>query len=250
MQINKSIDREKKLVAFLEQARQNADAFYFVGDIFDFWWEYKHVVPKGFIRFLGKVAEITDSGIPVYFFTGNHDIWMKDYFEKEIGVKIFKKEQVISINNKIFLIAHGDGLGKGDRSYKFLKSVFTNRFLQWCFTRLHPNFALWLGHTWSNNRKKKAKTVKFYGHDKEQLIQYAKEKLETEHFDYFIFGHRHYPMQIELSKNTQFVNIGDWLTNFTFAVFKNNKIELKTFKNNKIENFITDLSVEYKISLQ
>lgn len=235
------------MVRLLEQLRTNAEAFFFVGDIFDFWWEYKRVVPKGFIRFLGKIAEITDSGVPVYFFTGNHDIWMKDYFEKEIGVKIYRKEQTITLDNKKILIAHGDGLGPGDKSYKFLKSIFTNKFLQWCYTRLHPNFALWLGHSWSNNRKNKAKKVKFYGEDKEQLILYSKEKLESEHLDYFIFGHRHFPMKIKLSEKSELINIGDWLTNYTFAVLENGNINLKTFKNNKIEDFKTDLTIEYTI---
>ena len=235
------------MVRLLEQLRTNAEAFFFVGDIFDFWWEYKRVVPKGFIRFLGKIAEITDSGVPVYFFTGNHDVWMKDYFEKEIGVKIYRKEQTITLDNKKILIAHGDGLGPGDKSYKFLKSIFTNKFLQWCYTRLHPNFALWLGHSWSNNRKNKAKKVKFYGEDKEQLILYSKEKLESEHLDYFIFGHRHFPMKIKLSEKSELINIGDWLTNYTFAVLENGNINLKTFKNNKIEDFKTDLTIEYTI---
>ena len=228
----KSLEREKLLVKWLDEIKSDAQEIYLLGDIFDFWYEYKKVVPRGFTRFLGKISELTDSGITVYFFTGNHDIWITDYLPKETGVILHREPVTKIINGKKFFLAHGDGLGQGDKSYKKLKKIFTNPILQWLFSRIHPNAALKIGQKWSNSRRDIESLVvgNFKGADKENLVIYAKEKLKHEHFDYMIFGHRHIPLDVQLNDNCQFINLGDWITHFTYAVFDGNKLELKKFK--------------------
>jgi len=245
----KSLQREKLLVKCLTEIEHNAKCIYFVGDIFDFWWEYKSVVPRGFVRFLGKIAELSDKGIEIHFFTGNHDVWLKDYLVIELGIELHFHEFETNINEKSFLIAHGDGLGPGDKSYKILKKLFTNKFLQWCYSRLHPNFAFGIGYRWSQNRRKKEKIYSFAGEDKELLIQYSKEKLNIKHFDFFVYGHRHIPLIFKLNNNSNMINIGDWIVNFTFAIFDSQTVELKSYKNGFIENFETDLEKLYKMNL-
>ncbi len=238
----KSLQREKLLVEWLDTIKNDAETVYFVGDIFDFWWEYKSVVPRGYVRFLGKIAELSDAGINIVFFTGNHDIWMKDYLSNELGITILHQELKTNIGGKKFYIAHGDGLGPGDRNYKFLKKIFTNKFLQWCFTRLHPNFAFYIAEQWSHGRRKKEKQYKFYGTDKELLILHSKNVLEKEHFDYFIFGHRHFPFILDIGQKSKHINLGDWLVHFTFGMFDGENFSLKTYKNKQIQPYETDLS--------
>jgi UDP-2,3-diacylglucosamine hydrolase len=245
----KSLIRELKIVKFLNEIKEDAENIYFVGDIFDFWWEYKSVVPRGFVRFLGKIAELSDSGINITFFTGNHDVWMKKYLNEELGITILHEELKTEINGKKFYIAHGDGLGPGDTNYKLLKKIFTNKFLQWCFTRLHPNFAFGLAEKWSHNRRKKETYYNFKGEDKELLVLHTKELLKKEYFDYFIYGHRHFPLMLKTGETSKHINLGDWLVNFTFGIFDGNEFSLKSYKNNRIENFETDLSAVSKIEL-
>lgn len=215
-----SLDREKKIVDWLEHIRKDALAIYLVGDIFDFWFEYKHAIPKGFVRLQGKLAELCDSGIPVHLFTGNHDMWMFNYFPKELGVSIHRQPIRETLFGKNFLIGHGDGLGPGDKSYKFIKKVFANRFCQWSFARLHPNFGICLANYFS--RTSRAKTgnedEKFLGEDGEWLVHYAKEVLEKEDIHYFIFGHRHLPLNIVLNDRSVYFNLGDWLRYQSYLV--------------------------------
>ena len=245
----KSLERELKLVKFLDEIKKDAETIYFVGDIFDFWWEYKSVVPRGFVRFLGEIAQLTDAGIKIIFFTGNHDVWMKDYLTEELGVTILTKELKTEINTKKFYIAHGDGLGPGDKSYKFLKKIFTNKFLQWCFTRLHPNFAFWIARKWSYNRRKKETYYDFKGPDKELLVLHSENVLKNDYFDYLIYGHRHFPLMIDIGKSSKHINLGDWLVNFTYGVFDGKDFILETYKNDAPETFITDLFVVKKINV-
>ncbi|MEA2106676.1 MAG: UDP-2,3-diacylglucosamine diphosphatase [Bacteroidota bacterium] len=228
----KSLEREKLFVKWLDEIKSDAQEIYLLGDIFDFWFEYKKVIPRGFTRFLGKISEITDQGIAVYFFTGNHDIWITDYLPKETGVILHRKPVTKTINGKKFFLAHGDGLGPGDKGYKRLKKIFTNPILHWLFSRLHPNTAFKIAHKWSNSSREAKGLVaeNFKGVDKENLVIYAKEKLKHEHFDYMIFGHRHIPIDVKFNDNCQFINLGDWLTHFTYAVFDGDKLELKKFK--------------------
>ncbi len=223
-----SLEREKRIVAWLEEVREDAAEIFLIGDVFDFWFEYKRAIPKGFVRLQGKIAEITDSGIPVHWFIGNHDMWIFDYIPKELGVKMYKTEIEREFFGKKFMIGHGDGLGPGDRGYKFIKKVFRNKVCQWMFARLHPNFGIGLANFFS--RKSRVSTgqadATFYGEDKEMLIQFCKSKLTEKHFDYFVFGHRHLPIEFELSENSKYINIGDWITYFSYAVFDGDKLVL------------------------
>lgn len=227
-----SLSREKKIVAFLENIKKDAAQIIIAGDVFDFWYEYKTVVPKHFVRLLGKLAEITDSGIPVMLFAGNHDMWMRGYFESELNIHVYFHPKTFEWNNKKFFVAHGDGLGPGDHGYKFLKKIFRNKFCQWLFGQLHPTLGMSIANYFSKKSRKKTGDADavFLGEDKEWLIVYARAILSKEHFDYFIFGHRHLPMNITLNDKSHYINLGDWITNFTYAVFDGNNVELKKWE--------------------
>jgi len=228
----RSLAREKKIVAFLDAIKHDASEIFIVGDIFDFWYEYKTVVPKGYVRLLGKLAEITDAGIPVHFFIGNHDMWMRGYFEKELNIPVYAEPKIFEWNGKRFYIGHGDGLGPGDHGYKFIKKIFRNRVCQWLFGLLHPTWGIGIANYFS--RKSRAKTGNadaiFLGEDQEWLVIYSREILAKEHFDYFVFGHRHLPLDIRLSKNSRYINLGDWINYFTYAVFDGNDLALKKWE--------------------
>lgn len=227
-----SLIREKRIVRWLDEVKNDASEIFLVGDLFDFWFEYKRAIPKGFVRLQGKIAEITDSGIPVHVFTGNHDMWIFDYLPKELGVKLYREPVIREWNGKKFYIGHGDGLGPGDRGYKFLKKVFASPVCQWLFARLHPNFGIWLADL--SSRKSRASTGTsdevFLGEENEWLAIYAKEYLEKEHIDYFVFGHRHLPLQLNIGKNTTYFNIGEWINYNTYLVFDGDKCELKEWE--------------------
>ena len=224
--------REAKFVAWLDEVKHDAAAIFLLGDLFDFWFEYKHVVPKGFVRVLGKLAEIKDSGIPIYFFVGNHDLWMDDYFEQELGIPVYHRPKEFSFNHKTFLVGHGDGLGPGDKGYKRMKKVFTNPFSKWLYRWLHPDLGVPLAQHLSVKNKLISgdEDAKFLGEENEWLAQYAKRKLESKHYDYFVFGHRHLPMEIEVGKNSTYFNLGDWINFYTYGVFDGEKFELKEYK--------------------
>ena len=227
----KSKAREAKFISWLDTIKKDADTLFLLGDLFDFWFEYKTVVPKGFIRVLGKIAELRDAGIKIHFFVGNHDLWMRDYFEKELNIPVYYKPQVFTFNNKVFFIGHGDGLGPGDKGYKRMKKVFTNPFSKWLFRWLHPDLGVRLGQYLSTQNKliSGEEDVVFLGKDKEWLVQYAQEKLKTQHYDYFVFGHRHLPMEIAINNTCTYINLGDWVSHFTYAVFEDGKLSLKNF---------------------
>ncbi len=227
-----SLPREKKFVAWLDAIKADAGAIFLMGDLFDFWFEYKTVVPKGFTRTLGKLAELTDSGIPIFYFVGNHDLWMHGYFEDELNIPVYHKPQQFSINDTSFFIGHGDGLGPDDKGFKRMKKVFTNRFAQWLFRWLHPDLGVRLAqHLSVNNRIISGEAdAKFLGEDKEWLVLYAKRKLEQQHHDHFIFGHRHLPLEIKLSDTSTYTNLGDWISYFTYAVFDGNTLTLKKWE--------------------
>lgn len=227
-----SLAREKKIVRWLDSIKSTAEEIYLVGDIFDFWWEYKYTIPKGQTRLLGKIAEITDSGIPVHFFTGNHDLWMRDYFVQELGVTVNHKPIRRIYNNKSFLIGHGDGLGPGDGWYKFLKKCFKNPFLIWCFKTLHPNIGFWIARR--SSKRSRISTgdsdKEFLGDDNEWLMTYCKEELKKEHTDYFVFGHRHLPLDLKASDTSRYINLGEWINYCTYAEFDGTSLELKIFE--------------------
>ena len=224
-----SLVREKKVVQWLEEVRKDASEIFLVGDVFDFWFEYKRAVPRGFTRLLGKISEITDSGIPVHWFIGNHDMWIFDYLPQECGITLHRSPIVREWNGKKYFIGHGDGLGPGDNGYKILKKFFASSFCQWLFARLHPNFGIWLAQQSSGySRSSSGESDKiFLGEENEWLSVFAKEQLQKEHFDYFIFGHRHLPMQIKVGENSEYINIGDWLHHYTYGVMEDGIFELK-----------------------
>lgn len=227
-----SLVREKRIVKFLDSIKNDASQIFIVGDLFDFWYEYKSVVPKGFVRILGKIAELSDRGIILKFFVGNHDMWMSGYFEKELNVQVYHHPETFNFNDKKFFIGHGDGLGPGDHKYKMLKKVFRNRKAQKFFGLWHPYIGIGLANYFS--RKSRAATGKsdehYLGEEKEWLIVYAKEKLKKEHFDYFIFGHRHLPLDVALNDKSKYINLGDWITYFSYACFDGYNLELKYYK--------------------
>lgn len=224
-----SLEREKLLVKWLEEIRTDAEEIYLVGDLFDFWFEYDTAVPRGFTRFLGKLGEITDAGIPVHIFTGNHDMWMFDYLEKELNIILHKEPLEKEYSGKKFFIGHGDGLGPGDHGFKLIKQVFANKTAQWLFAKLHPDWGIKLAKYWSGKSRDSQEDEIFLGENEEWLIQYAKEKLETEHFDFFIFGHRHLPLYMNVGSGSFYINLGDWITHNTFAVFDGKTLELKKY---------------------
>ena len=223
--------REKKFVQWLDEVKEDAAAIFLLGDLFDFWFEYRHVIPKGFVRVLGKLAEIRDSGIPIYFFVGNHDLWMDDYFKEELNIPVFHQPKEFTFNNKTFLIGHGDGLGPGDKGYKRMKKVFTNPLSKWLYRWLHPDLGVPLAQHLSVKNKLISgdDDAKFLGEENEWLVQYAKRKLESKHYDYFVFGHRHLPMSIEVGKDSTYHNLGDWINYYTYGVFNGNEFEIKEY---------------------
>jgi UDP-2,3-diacylglucosamine hydrolase len=228
----RSLEREKRIVRWLEEIRADAAEIFLLGDVFDFWFEYNKVVPRGFVRILGKLAELTDSGIKIHFFTGNHDIWVFDYLPKETGVILHRKPVIREFGNKKFYLAHGDGLGPDDKGFKFLKSIYTSSLPQWLFARIHPNLGLSFAHYWSKKSRisNGSKDEKFHGEEKEWLVLYAKEILQTQHIDYFIFGHRHLPLDLKVGENSRYINLGEWVNYNTYAVFDGKTLELKTYK--------------------
>lgn len=222
--------REKKFVAWLDTVKEDAAAIFLLGDLFDFWFEYKTVVPKGFVRVLGKLAEISDVGIPIYYFVGNHDLWMNGYFEDELNIPVFYSPKEFRLNDKTFLIGHGDGLGPGDNGYKRMKKVFTNPLSKWLFRWLHPDIGVRLAQYFSVKNKliSGEEDMKFLGEENEWLVQYCKRKEESKHHDFYVFGHRHLPMEIKINKNTTYVNLGDWISYYTYGVFDGQSLRLLT----------------------
>lgn len=228
-----SADRERQLVRWLHMAATDAEAIYLVGDVFDFWFEYRTVVPKGYVRLMGKLAELRDAGVPIYFFTGNHDMWMFRYFEQELGIPIYRKPIIRELHGKTFLIGHGDGLGPGDYGYKFIKRVFANPLCQWAFERLHPNFGVGLANYWSGrSRASNPSEGHFLGAEGEWLIAYCNRKLDSVDADYFVFGHRHLPIDYTLkNQRSRYINLGEWLNYNSYATFDGENMELRFFEN-------------------
>ncbi|MCL6260398.1 UDP-2,3-diacylglucosamine diphosphatase [Aquiflexum sp. TKW24L] len=226
-----SKEREKKIVNWLNEIEDEAAAIFLVGDLFDFWFEYEHVVPKGFIRFLGKIADLREKNIPIFFFTGNHDLWMNDYFTKELGIPVYTHPIEVTIEKHKFLIGHGDGLGPGDKSYKILKKVFTNPVCQWAFKWLHPDIGIRIASKWSSNSRitNVAKNENEFKGDDEWLWAYCKQVEQSQHFDYYVFGHRHLPLDLQVGPKSRYYNLGEWVNHFTYGVFDGNQFEIKKF---------------------
>lgn len=229
-----SLEREKRIVAWLDEIKDQAEEIFILGDVFDFWFEYKTVVPRGYVRLLGKLAEISDAGVPIHWFIGNHDMWIFNYIPSELNVTMHREPIRRTLFGKTFYIGHGDGLGPGDYGYKFIKRIFRAPLMQWLFARFHPNFGIGLANYFSRlSRKSSHEEDKiFLGKDKEWLAIYSEELDVAQPTDYYIFGHRHLPMVLQLKGGGKYVNLGDWITNFTYGEFDANGFELKPFGSN------------------
>ena len=227
-----SLDREKRITRWLDAIRKDAHSIYLLGDIFDFWFEYKHAIPKGFIRLQGKLAELRDAGIPIIFFTGNHDMWMFDYFKDELGIPIYREPQLLEVGEHKLLVGHGDGLGPGDTTYKFIKKFFNSKVCQWLFARLHPNFGIGVATYWS--RKSRISNMKkeeqFQGEEGEFLLTYCKEFERITHHDFYIFGHRHLPLDLKINESSRYINLGEWVNFNTYAEYDGKNVTLKTWE--------------------
>ncbi|WP_209330706.1 UDP-2,3-diacylglucosamine diphosphatase [Lunatimonas salinarum] len=228
-----SLEREKKIIQWLGAIQDEAAAVFLVGDLFDFWFEYKTVIPKGHMRFLAKITQMREQGIPIFFFTGNHDLWMKDYFTDELDIPVFHNPISIEVNQKKLLIGHGDGLGPGDYKYKVLKKLFTNTACQWLFRWLHPDIGIKIALLWSKNSRlsnMQKGEDDFKGKEKEWLYLYCEEMEKKMHFDYYIFGHRHLPLRIPVGSSSMYYNLGEWVSQCHYGIFNGQNFELKQFK--------------------
>jgi len=224
-------ERELAFVAWLDEIKKDASHLFLMGDIFDFWFEYKTVVPRGFVRTLGKIAELSDLGVDVHFFTGNHDVWIFDYLPNELGMKLHRDEFRTELSGKKFYLAHGDGLDPTDKGYLILKRLFTSKTLQWIFARFHPNFSISLGHRWSKHSRisKGIGGEGFKGTTNEGMYIFAESILRNEEIDYFIFGHRHVLLDSPIGVNSRYINLGDWIQHFSYGVFDGNEFNLKQY---------------------
>ncbi|GAB4235014.1 MAG: UDP-2,3-diacylglucosamine diphosphatase [Ekhidna sp.] len=227
---SESLAREKKIIKWLQHVSKDAAAIFLVGDIFDFWFEYNQAVPKGFVRFQGKIAELVDHGIPIYFFIGNHDLWMNDYFPSELGVKVVKHPIVLKVGTHRLFVGHGDGLGPGDHFYKAVKKVFTNKVAQWFFQWLHPNAGISMAHFWSRKSREADEKSNYKPEgDEEPLFHFSSEVESKEHHDFYIFGHSHQSAELSISANSLYLNLGDWIKESKYLEYDGKKALLKTF---------------------
>ena len=229
-----SSERERQIVRWLKAISKDAESIYLVGDLFEFWFEWRRVVPRGYVRFLGTLAELAEQGIPIYVFTGNHDMWMRDYLQEEVGISaLYSKPQRLEIQGKQLLVGHGDGLGPGDKGYKRLKRVLNASWSSWLYARLHPNFAMWLAFYFSGqSRSAQPPETEFLGAEKEWLVAYAERKLSQDpSLDYCIFGHRHLPIDYALSNGrSRYLNLGEWLHYNSYVRLENGAAELLFFE--------------------
>jgi len=224
--------REDRIIRWLNFIAPTCSELFLMGDVFDFWFEYKTVVPKGFIRLQGKLAELSDAGIKIYFFKGNHDMWVKDYYTTEMGIEIISDELVINRGGKSFYLHHGDGLGPGDANYRILRKIFRNPVCEWLFSLVPPRIGLGLANGWSQRSRKVNVLVEepFIGAENEWLAVYSREVLEKQHYDYFVYGHRHRPMIIDLGNNSQYYNTGDWFNYNSYVYFDGRELHLEYFE--------------------
>ncbi len=227
-----SLQREKKVVSWLSSIQESAAHIFILGDIFDFWFEYRYTIPKGFTRILGQFIHLRDQGIPITIFTGNHDRWMFGYFEEEFDIPIIKTPGTFILNNKKFLIGHGDGLGPGDKRYKIIKKIFENKLAQWIFHWIHPNWGIGLARLWSNRSRDRnlIKDKENNGND-ERLLEFCKKTEDRDHHDFYIFGHRHLAMDIQINPASRYINTGDWIDSYTYAEFDGEDVSLKNYEN-------------------
>ncbi|MBC6399405.1 MAG: UDP-2,3-diacylglucosamine diphosphatase [Ekhidna sp.] len=225
-----SLKREKQIVKWLDKISSDASSVFLLGDLFDFWFEYKKAIPKGFVRFQGKMAELSDSGIPIHILKGNHDMWMSDYFRDELGVNIHENPILLNVGERKFMIGHGDGLGKGNCTFKFFTAVFRSKPGRWLFSIIHPNLGVSMAQFWSkiSAEKSKIKDKLFLG-EKERLFQFSKNIELKTHHDYYIFGHRHLSLEMDISKSSTYFNLGEWFSEGHYLEFDGRQALLKHF---------------------
>jgi len=228
---NESRIRENQIINWLDAIEKDAKAIFLVGDIFDFWFEYKDVIPKGFIRFQSKLLQLKEKGIDIYFFQGNHDMWMFDYFPREFEIPVYSDPILLEVNDLRVYVGHGDGLGPGDKTYKVLKKIFRNPLCQWLFGWIHPNVGMLIAKNWSSRSriKNESKSDSCKEHD-EWLWIYSKEIEKTEHHDYYIFGHRHLPLEMSINNKSTYINLGEWVFSKTYAVLFEDKVKLLKYE--------------------
>jgi UDP-2,3-diacylglucosamine hydrolase len=232
-------ERELLFIDWLQSIRNDASMIFLMGDFFDFWFEYKKVVPKGYIRSLGALAELCDSGIPVHFFTGNHDIWAFDYLKDEVGMVVHRDTVYMDLLGKRFFLSHGDDLGKKDFGYQLIKNFFHNPLAQWAFAKIHPDLSFRFAYYWSKRSRLSYKNGDkvFKKIEAEEQYQFAKSVELKDHFDYYVFGHRHIAANEPLSENSRLIILGDWIRKFTFGVFDGKDFKIETIGNKKIEEY-------------
>lgn len=232
-----SLVREKRLVEWLAMAQKDAAAIFLMGDLFDFWFEYKTAIPRGYARLFGKLAEITDSGIPIHLFLGNHDMWAFSYLTQELDIQLHKHAEFFQFGGKNFYLAHGDGLGPGDHGYKFIKKVFASPFNQWLFRQLHPDFGIRMALFWS--RRSRKVNVEKERKREDINLQYIRERITVHseavvkdhpELDYLLYGHYHCPVETRIGQQAVQIVLGDWITHFTYAVFDGEQLTLKRFE--------------------
>lgn len=230
---------ERRLVRFLDSIKHKAAAIYLLGDMFDFWNEYRYVVPKGYTRFLGKLSELTDMGIEIHYFIGNHDLWTYGYLEEECGVILHRKPLTIELYGKVFFLAHGDGLGDPDRKFQLLRKVFHNKMCQRLFNSIHPRWGIWFGMQWAKHSRMKrvdGKETPYLGEDKEFLVQFTKQYMRThQDVDYYMYGHRHIELDLMLSKKVRMFILGDWISQFTYVVYDGEHIFMEQYVEGETE---------------
>ncbi|HUX84957.1 MAG TPA: UDP-2,3-diacylglucosamine diphosphatase [Chitinophagaceae bacterium] len=231
-----SLEREKRIVSWLGEIASDAAIIFLVGDLFDFWFEYKKVIPKGYTRILGMLASLRDQGIRIIVFTGNHDMWMDGYFEQELRIPVCSDPVEYQIAGKSFYVAHGDGLGPGDHGYKLLKKLFRSRFCRWLFAVLHPSTGIAIANFFSRKSRHMTAQKKFLGEDKEWLILHSREILREKMINFFIYGHRHLPLDISLGEGSRYINLGDWLNQGSYAVFDGESLQLLTYTGSHVAN--------------
>lgn len=226
-----SDEREKKVVNWLNSIATDAEMLFLVGDVFDYWFEYKHAVPNGFTRLLGTLGEMADAGIPIHFFTGNHDMWMFRYLTDEMGIPVYREPVRFELSGHSFLVGHGDGLGPGDVGYKLLKKVLANPVCQGAFRWIHPDIGLPLMRFFSATSRNYTGGEDAFGTENEEwLWQYCESFLAKTPVDFFIFGHRHLPIDVLLSNGeSRYINLGEWMYACSFGMWDGKEFSLQFY---------------------
>ena len=221
-------DNEKRVVAFLDSIKEDADAIYLLGDILDYWYEYRYVVPRGYVRFFGKLAELSDSGIKIVWLKGNHDIWIFDYIPNELGIEVKDGVLIKEIHGKKIFMNHGDGVGKLEPSFKFIRGMFRNKFCQWAFSGIHPRWTVPFAYKWSSYSRKEGEAR---GIPEESLLKNLREFVSEYHkqhpdIDYFIFGHVHVLSREKIADGCEMIVLGEWIHTFSYARLGDKGIDL------------------------